>query len=65
MLKYNQATLAIEDPDALPSMLRFLGGLTNEEHNDMRLVLLSDIPKSVLSYYTKWSYFIAEYASLH
>jgi hypothetical protein len=34
----------------------FFCGLTKEVHKDSKLVLLSDVPKSILSYYTKWSY---------
>jgi hypothetical protein len=44
-------------------LLHFLGGLTKEEHEDTKLVLLLNVPPSVLSYYKKWSYFIAEYSS--
>jgi hypothetical protein len=44
-------------------MMNFIRGFTKEEREDMKLVSLLNVPPRVLSYYKKWNYFIAEYAS--
>ena len=44
-------------------MLNFIGGLTEKERKETKLVSLLNVPPSVLSYCKNWSYFIAEYAS--
>jgi hypothetical protein len=63
MQKFNLETLAIQVHDAITSMLRVIRGLTKEEREDTKLVLLLNVLPSVLSYYKKCSYFIAKYAS--
>ena len=47
-------------------MLSFSGRGTQEQREDIKLSSLSidKIPKSVFSYFTKWSDFIVQYASI-
>ena len=51
MQNFNLKTLASQVCDSVSSMLHFLSGLAKEECEDTKLVSLSDVPASVLSYY--------------
>jgi len=65
MLNYNRATIIIREKKAVNAMLSFSRKWTWEEREVLKLsLLLTDaIPKSVFSYFTKWSDFIAKDAS--
>jgi hypothetical protein len=59
MLNYNRAKIAFQEGKAVDAI--FFGEWTREERGDIKLSSLSidKILKSVFSYFTKWSYFIA------
>ena len=65
MLNYNRAKIIIREKKSVDAMLSFSGRWTREEREDIKLSSLSidKIPKSVFSYFTKWSDFIAKDAS--
>jgi len=64
MLNYNRAKIAFREGKAVDAMLSFSGRWTQEQREDIKLSSLSidKIPKSVFSYFTKWSDFIIQYA---
>ena len=65
MLKYNRAKIVKREKKAKNAMLPFFEQWTQEEREEIKLSLLwtDQIPKSVFSYYTKWSDYIAKDAS--
>ena len=65
MLKYNRAKIVKREKKAKNALLRFFEEWTQEEREEIKLSLLwtDQIPKSVFSYYTKWSDYIAKDAS--
>jgi hypothetical protein len=65
MLNYNQAKIVIRERKAVNAMVRFSRKWAWEEPEVLKLSSLStdEIPKTVFSYFTKWSDFIAKDAS--
>jgi hypothetical protein len=65
MLNYNRAKIIIREKKTIDAMVNFFGEWTREEREVTKMSLLSidQIPKSVFSYYTKWSDYIAQDAS--
>jgi hypothetical protein len=65
MLNYNRAKIIIREMKTKNTMLSFFREWTREEREVTKLASLStdQIPKSVFSYYTKWSDYIAQDAS--
>ena len=65
ILNYNRAKFIIRESKVVNAMLRFSRQWSREELKVLKLALLSidKIPKSVVSYYTKWSDFITKDAS--
>ena len=65
MLNYNRAKIIIREKKVKNAMVNFSRRWTREEREEIKMFLLSidEIPKSLFSYYTKWSDYIAKDAS--
>ena len=65
ILNYNQDEIIHRERKVVNKMVHFFGEWTQEEREVTKLasLLIDEIPKSVFSYYTKWSEFIAKDAS--
>jgi hypothetical protein len=65
MLNYNRAKIIIREKKTSDAMVNFSRRWTREDREVIKLSSLSidQIPKSVFSYYTKWSDYIAKDAS--
>jgi hypothetical protein len=65
MLNYNRAKIIIREKKTIDAMVNFSGSWTREDREvtKMSSLPIDEIPKSVFSYYTKWSDYIAQDAS--
>jgi hypothetical protein len=61
MRNFNQETIIEQESTAVKDMLHFL---VDGPQKNVRILQLLDVPASVFSYYTKWSDFIVEHASI-
>ena len=67
MLNYNRAKIVIQKGKEVDAKLSFSRNWNWEQREDIKLSSLSidEVPKSVFSYYMKWSDFIVQYASIN
>ena len=67
MLNYNRAKSVIQKGKEVDAKLSFSRKWNWEQREDIKLSSLSidEVPKSVFSYYMKWSDFIVQYASIN
>ena len=67
MLNYNRAKIVIQKDKEVDAKLSFSRKWNWEQREDIKLSSLSidEVPKSVFSYYMKWSDFIVQYASIN
>jgi hypothetical protein len=66
ILNYSQDEIVLREKEAGNAMVRFPLQWTGEERKVLKLALLpiDTIPKIVFNYYTKWSDYIVQYASI-